>query len=226
MYYSIGSDCHPAMVLKHLNLRRESSPFDWLDTKCISVFEYFHEHIITDFKYFLYDLEKNERSQPYSKKYPKSIFLHDLDIIENNNVNEKYVKRIQRLQHNYNNSACVFVCNIKSNSILSHSIVSKLYVDCSKIINNNIFITNRHNLYIYIRYDEDFTENEQYCNSFYTKIKQLTNNNVVINKYCRNFKKDGIWGDNSKYSLHFKDLLSLQERFKMTNNQCTCITFT
>ena len=209
MFFSIGSDCHPAMVLKNLNLRQKSSPFDWIDTKGISVFEYFYENITTDFKYFLYDLEKNEKSQPYSKKYPNSIFLHDLDIIENNNVKEKYIKRIERLQLNYNNSKCVFVCNITSNSILSNYIVSKLYVDCLKIINDDIFITNRHSLYIYIRYDEDFTENEEYCNSFYTKIKNLNNNNVLINKYCRKFKEDGIWGDASKYSIFFEDLLVL-----------------
>lgn len=209
MFFSIGCDCHPAMVLKNLNLRNNSSPFDWLDTKSISVFEYFYENITTDFKYFLYDLKKNEKSQPYSKKYPNTIFLHDLDIIENNNVKEKYIRRIQLLQHNYNNSKCVFVCNINSNGILSNDIVSKLYTDCVKIINDDTFTSNRHILYIYIRYDEDFTENEQYCNSFYTKIKNLTNNNVLINKYCRNYKKDGTWGDSSKHSTFFKDLLVL-----------------
>ena len=51
MIVSIGCDCHVAMVLKNLNLRNNSSPFDWLDTKSISVFEYFYENITTDFKY-------------------------------------------------------------------------------------------------------------------------------------------------------------------------------
>ncbi len=29
----IGCDCHPAYMLSKLELRKESLPFDWLDTK-------------------------------------------------------------------------------------------------------------------------------------------------------------------------------------------------
>ena len=150
MFFSIGSDCHPAIVLKKLNLRNNSSPFDWLDTKGLYVFEYFYENIKTNFKYFLYDIVKNEKFQPYSNKYPNSIFLHDLDIIENINVKEKYLRRIQTLLVNYYNSKCVFVCNITSNTITSNDIVSKLYFDCLNIINDNTFVTNNHSIYIYI----------------------------------------------------------------------------
>lgn len=207
MFFSIGSDCHPAIVLKKLNLRNNSSPFDWLDTKGLYVFEYFYENIKTNFKYFLYDIVKNEKFQPYSNKYPNSIFLHDLDIIENINVKEKYLRRIQTLLVNYYNSKCVFVCNITSNTITSNDIVSKLYFDCLNIINDNTFVTNNHSIYIYIRYDNDLKENEQYCDIFYTKIKNLNNTNININKYCRNLKKNGIWGDDSKYAIFFKDLL-------------------
>ena len=80
------------------------------------------------------------------------------------------------LQHNYNNSKCVFVCNINSNGILSNDIVSKLS-QIGKNINDDTF---REIVIFYISIFDTMkiSENEQYCDSFYTKIKNLTNNNV------------------------------------------------
>ena len=51
----IGCDCHPAYMLKSLNLRKQSLPFDWLDTKPLFGLKYVYENIVNKFNFFLLD---------------------------------------------------------------------------------------------------------------------------------------------------------------------------
>jgi hypothetical protein len=209
-YYSIGCDCHPAHVLKTLDLRKNSSPFDSLDINPINTFEYFYELIQTEFKYFMQDLIINdEYSRPSSKHYQYSFFHHDKKINKDNTIKEKYLRRITCLLNHYTHFNCIFLVNIKSSSIISCEIASKLYLDCLKIINDDTFIKNNHIIFIYIRYDEDLNENKESIDVFYTKIKEINSKNIFIIKYNRHLKKDGIWGNTKMYHTYFNHLLTL-----------------
>lgn len=193
-----------------MGLRNKAGPFDWLDTNSINCLEYFYELIQTEFKDFMNNLIISEKySKPYSQYYPYSCFFHDIDIIDNNVIKDKYSRRIMRFLDHYNNLNCIYVGNLKSNAIISSEIASKLYLDCIKIIKDDKFIKNNHILFIYIRYDEDLNENEKYINIFYTKLKELNNKNIVIMKYNRHLQRDGIWGNSELYKTHFSHLLKL-----------------
>ena len=87
----------------------------------------------------------------------------------------------------------MFLANIKSDSITSYEIVNKLYLDCVKIINDSTFIKNNHILFIYIRYDDDFIENNEYINELYSKIKNLDKNNIFLIQYNRNLQEGRLY---------------------------------
>ena len=205
-FYSIGCDCHPAMVLKVMGLRKKSSPFDWLDTNSLNTFEYFYDMIQTEFKNFMREIVINNE-KPFSKYYPYSLFHHDPNIKDDIIIQQKYLRRISRFLDHYKHSSCVFLANIKSDSITSYEIVNKLYLDCVKIINDSTFIKNNHILFIYIRYDDDFIENNEYINELYSKIKNLDKNNIFLIQYNRNLQEGRLSGDPNMYSTYFNLLL-------------------
>ena len=206
-YYSIGCDCHPAIVLTHLNLRLSASPFDWLNTNVINTFEYFLDLVQTNFIHFMSDIQHDKL--PYSKYYPYSTFYHDTNIIQDSKIKEKYNRRIGRFMNDFNNSKCLFLTNIKAESISSHQSMNKLCSDCNDIISNKTFITNHHILYIYILYNENYDENKLYCDKFYNQIQSLNKSNIKIIKYCRHLTIKGIWGDKNEYNQYLKDISTI-----------------
>ena len=90
---SVGCDCHPAHMLKALSLRKQSLPFDWLDTQPVYGIKYAHENIINQFQFFLTDLKKNNEGKVFANKYQFAVFYHYDDLITNKKLQLKIKER-------------------------------------------------------------------------------------------------------------------------------------
>jgi len=211
-YYSIGCDCHPAYVLTYLKLRHKAGPFDHIDTKSIESAEYFLKLTNSSFLNFLDDLLINNNGKVISKHYPQTEFCHDNDLITNKESKHKYERRINRFMDDYKHSKCVFLLNIKYDTIKNKNDVIKLIGDIDNILNEHYFIKNDHILYLYLRYDENLDENKILCDLFINEIstKFKYSKNFVFKKYCRYKNKFGIWGNPLEYSNIFSDLFKFE----------------
>lgn len=207
-YYSIGCDCHPSHVLSHLKLRHKAGPFDHIDIKSLYSAEYFLKLINSSFLNFLDDLLVNNNGKVVSKNYSQAEFIHDNDLITNKESKHKYERRIKRFMDDYNNSKCVFLLNIKYDSITNKNEINKLICNINDILNDHHFIKNNHILYLYLRFDENLDQNKILCDTFINEIlkKFKYNGNFVFKKYCRCLSKSGIWGNPLEYSQIFSDL--------------------
>ena len=115
----IGSDCHPAYMVSKLELRKESLPFDWLDTKPLHALSYAQKNITERFSFFLKDLKKNEAEKVFADKYPHALFYHFDDLIDNKQLQNKIEQRINRFLKLYDSDACYFLHTLTSSCIQS-----------------------------------------------------------------------------------------------------------
>ena len=94
----LGCDCHPAYTLQSLNIRKQSLPFDWLNTNPVKGLAYVIDNIEKGFKGFLSELERNEEGHIISTEYPFAEFMHEKKLIENQADRQKFKRRIERFQ--------------------------------------------------------------------------------------------------------------------------------
>ena len=203
----IGCDCHPAYMLSKLELREESLPFDWLDTKPLLALNYAYQNINNRFTYFLKDLKKSEIGKVFADKYPEALFYHFDDLIENDKLQNKIKKRVDRFLKFYQTDECYFLHTLTSNSIETFDNVE--YVKQS-IINFKSLLKNNDELIIYLRFDESFDENKENA----ILLQEFTDSlsQVRLIKYIRFKDKFGIWGDESQYKILIKEL-GIRTRF-------------
>lgn len=197
----IGCDCHPAYMVSKLELRQESLPFDWLDTKPLLALNYAYQNINNRFTYFLKDLKKSEIGKVFADKYPEALFYHFDDLIENDKLQNKIKIRVDRFLKFYQTDECYFLHTLTSNSIETFDNVE--YVKQS-IINFKSLLKNNDELIIYLRFDESFEEhkeNAQLLQDFADSLSQ-----VRLIKYLRFKDKFGIWGDESQYKKLMNEL--------------------
>lgn len=202
-YYSIGCDCHPCHVLTELKLRHMAGPFDHLYTGSICSLKYFLNLVDTSFKYFLSDLKVNINNRIVSSRYPHTEFIHDKDLRKNPETVKKYQRRIQRFMEDYTKDKCVLLYCIHDSSIQSEEQSNELIHYIETLLNTQYFKDNEHILFIYLRYDENISENNLI---FIDKLQKIENKNLIFQKYQRNSKKYGIWGDTTKYCEDFNAL--------------------
>jgi hypothetical protein len=190
----IGCDCHPAHMLKTLNLRKDSLPFDWLDTKPLYGLTYVFENIKNNFKFFLSDLKKNDDSKVYASTYKHATFYHYNDLITNKEFQLKLEERSAKFLTFIKEKPCYFLNTITSESLHNEEAMDfflKSIVDFSSVLKPKDV------LIIYIRYDENFEENNKFCNKLILRVKDIKN--VTIIQYLRKKEKFGIWGDETEY---------------------------
>jgi len=207
----IGCDCHPAYTLKKLGIRKFSLPFDWLNTQPFSGIWYVMDNIKNNFIFFLSGLTKNERGYIVAEKYNFAEFMHEKDLIENIKSQNKFNRRIIRFIKIINKFDCFFLYNLPSNNITNLDQIDKFVNDVSdftKIIKPN------DKLFIYFRYDENYDENREYCNTLLNKLNNV--NKVHITKYIRSTKQFGEWGDYREYYSLYKNL-GINLRLKFPN---------
>lgn len=196
----IGCDCHPAYMLKSLNLREQSLPFDWLDTQPLYGIKYVYENIINKFEFFLSDLKKNKEDKVFAEKYECSTFYHYNDLIKNNELQSKLRKRCADFLKLIKKEPIYFINTVTSDSINSNEAIQTFL----NSINEFLSILKRKDLLlIYLRYDESLEENKLFCDELISKVSMLHKNVKIIN-YIREKENFGIWGDEKKYSALIK----------------------
>lgn len=190
----IGCDCHPAYMLSKLELRSESLPFDWLDTKPTLALNFVFETIQTKFDFFLKDLQKNEQGKIFSKKHPEALFYHFDDLIENKDFQKKIEERTQRFLKLYKNKACYFLHTVTSQAIETESDLQFVIQSINKF---SSILKPNDELLIYLRFDESLTENRHHAQLLEKAIQSYPQ--VKMISYVRQKETFGIWGDESIY---------------------------
>ncbi len=190
----IGCDCHPAYMLSKLELRSESLPFDWLDTKPSLALNFVFETIQTKFDFFLKDLQKNEQGKIFSKKHPEALFYHFDDLIENKDFQKKIEERTQRFLKLYKNKACYFLHTVTSQAIETESDLQFVIQSINKF---SSILKPNDELLIYLRFDESLTENRHHAQLLEKAIQSYPQ--VKMISYVRQKETFGIWGDESIY---------------------------
>jgi hypothetical protein len=157
--------------------------------------DYVNKNIKTSFKYFLSNLNKNDRGYVISSNYPGSEFFHYPDLIDNEKTKSTFYRRYRRFLDFFNNRKCFFLFNVTSAGLENSNDVS-LFLDS---VNEFHKLTKvNHSLLIYIRHDESFQENEIYCESVEKKLRKLKKTSVV--RYIRHKNDYGMWGDKAMYA--------------------------
>jgi hypothetical protein len=197
----IGSDCHPAYMLTKMELRNESLPFDWLDTKPIFALQYAYENIRDSFCFFMDELKINSDGKVYAEKYPCALFYHFDDLPTNKILKSKIEKRIQRFLYIIQSKSCCFVHSTTSITFDTNNIVIDYVETVKKFIS---LLKKDDELLIYLRYDETIEENKINCEKLFELISPLRKCRII--RYLRNKSKFGDWGDETKYIELIRDL--------------------
>lgn len=190
----IGCDCHPAYMLSKLELRKESLPFDWLDTKPHLALNFAFETIQSEFQFFLNDLDKNEQGKVFSQKHPEALFYHFDDLIENKDFQKKIKERTQRFLKLYKNKACYFLHTVTSQAIKEESDLQFVIQSIEKF---SSILKPNDELLIYLRFDESLTENGHHAQLLEKTIQSYPQ--VKMISYVRQKEVFGIWGDETYY---------------------------
>lgn len=157
MFIPLGPNCHPAGVLKKLNLRKFSYPFDWLSCNPSSrVFEYVNDLITTNFDNFTTNLSYNHRGKVISKNYDYVEFYH-CDIIKNRRlitIMDNRGKRFMDIISDENNNV-TFLCMLH-HTVLKDGLINnhKLYEDMINF-NTNINIKCKFKVLVYFYNDNN-----------------------------------------------------------------------
>ncbi|SCY78521.1 Putative papain-like cysteine peptidase [Flavobacterium caeni] len=211
-YYSkypiipIGCDCHPAHTLNSLFLRKISLPFDWLNIEPIHCFNYINDNINCEFSFFKSNVITNERGYFIASKYPSAEFIHEKKL-DSSDSQEKFDRRIARFTELLPKRN-IFIHNIPANSIKNKEDIT---VFIESIVKFKEIIHNGSTIHIYIRFDENITENETLANELYVR---LINSNIETIKYVRKLNKFGIWGDKKEYYRLLKNLkINIKQTF-------------
>lgn len=197
----IGCDCHPAYMLSKLELRKESLPFDWLDTKSHLALNFAFETIQSEFQFFLSDLDKNEQGKVFSQKHPEALFYHFDDLIENQDFQKKIKERSQRFLKLYKNKACYFSHTLTSQAIEEESDLQFVIQSITKF---SSILKPNDELLIYLRFDESLTENSHHAQLLEKAIQSFPK--VKMISYVRQKKEFGIWGDETYYKKLVNDI--------------------
>jgi len=197
----IGYDCHPAYMLNKLNLRTKSLPFDWLNMEPITGINYVIENIQSVFKWYLSDLIINERGYIVSSTFPNVEFMHEKDLIESPDTKAKLIRRYKRFNKIFKEFKCNFIYNLPSYCLNTNSDVITFKESVEKFLK---LIKDGDRLLLYIRYDENFDENNINCDLLFRTLS--SKNKIVIQKYIREKNAYGIWGDEKKYFNFLKAL--------------------
>ncbi|MEH1008506.1 DUF1796 family putative cysteine peptidase [Winogradskyella sp. ECml5-4] len=196
----IGCDCHPAYTLQKLNIRKRSLPFDWLNTDSIKGVKFVCDNIGNNFSGFLTKLYKNERGYIVSEKFPYAEFMHEKNLISSEKDKTKFIRRISKFLKLIKKDV-YFLYNITSDSLISDETVKEFF---NSVIQFQSFLKQKQFLCVYIRYDETFDENSKFCEKLLELLNDLKNVNAT--KYIREKEKEGIWGNEKKYTQLYRSL--------------------
>lgn len=195
----LGCDCHPAYMLRSLHLRNYSLPFDWLNIHPVKTFEYITENINDGFENFLKNPKINERGYFISEHYPYSEFMHEKDLNNHETIN-KFKRRIDRFLNLVKNQQVHFIHNFPVYSLQNENEISH-YINSIKLFQSKV--SPNSTIHIYLRFDENLSENKLLSDKLYNDLQGL---NINTTKYVRGLKDNGLWGVKSYYDNLLSDL--------------------
>lgn len=189
----LGADCHPANILKSLGIRKESYPFDWMNTEHHKCIEYVNENIKNDFNLFLSHLVKNHKNNIVSNNYTYAEFYQFKDLINNEKTQKKIKLRANKFLDIIQKKSCYFLLNVSAKEMKDSKINEFIFS-----IKEFHRITNyKHDLLIYIRFDDNINENKETVGRVLSELEVLEKTRVV--KYLRGLATYGIWGNEKDY---------------------------
>ncbi len=165
----------------------------------IKTFEYINENIDDKFNNFLKNPKINEKGYFVSEQYSYSEFMHEKDLNNQETIN-KFKRRINRFLNLILIKKIYFISNIPVNSLFEENDIHQ-YVNSVKLFKSKI--SHGSTIHIYLRYDENISENKLLSDFLY---RELHNLNINIYKYVRGLKSNGIWGLKSNYLPLLKNL--------------------
>ncbi len=190
----LGCWCHPAEVLKSLGIRRASFPFDWLATHPAKGIAYVNSNIETKFQNFIRELTTNDAGHLVSQHYPYAEFIHYSDLASNTDRRQQMMRRSMRFLECFDNESCTFLYSLTQVGLGTQAEVNG-FLDSVKTFHR--LGGGRHQLAIYITYEESITENSTRCGDVHSRLLETENTSVV--KYVRHVAQHGIWGDPDGY---------------------------
>lgn len=205
----IGCDCHPAYCLQKLHIRQHSFPFDWLNTAPVKAISYVAENIKNRFSHFLENLTHNEAGHLVSASYPFAEFIHEKELNVNQIAQQKFIRRQKRFLNALANQPVDLLFNIPVSEIKDLKDVDYFYQSVADL---TIDIKSNDRICIYLRYDENLSENAALAEALLNQLLKLEK--VSTTKYCRNLKRYGIWGNPDEYPQLLRSLeITLEKKF-------------
>jgi hypothetical protein len=197
----VGFDCHPAYVLRALQLREQSFPFDWLNTKASTGFHYVNCNIRSRFADCLDELTTNVYGKVISARYPETEFTHFDDLIENVKLRQTLARRAERFLEMFQRRNCLFLCAVSSLGLQNAEEVRELVAAAHEF---HELSGGRHRLLVYVRFNESFQENEEICRQLTFELNRIPN--VTVAHYIRGLSQFGIWGNPAGYTALLSSL--------------------
>lgn len=198
---SLGSDCHPAHILDYFKLRTKSYPFDWVYTIAYTGMEYVNDNIKTGFTKFVDKIVLNKWGEVASAWYENSAFFHFEGLLEDKDLQLKLFNRGKRFLKIFNNRKCKLLHCLTFEGLTCKEEADRFIKSVNEF---HTLSKHKHDLHIYIRFDESINENKEFCSYTEKELNKIPNTFAV--KYVRQFKEYGVWGDEKKYLELFKDL--------------------
>lgn len=197
----IGKDCHAAHSLDILNIRNQSLPYDWIRLKSILGLQIVSENIKEDFKYFLYNLKKNDKGNTFAEKYPDAEFTHSKAVLDNPKLRETYEKRCKRLLDIIKSKSVAYLYVLELGDFKDISDVNFFH---ETVLKFKEILKLEDSLHIYIRFDENIDSNSEISKELLLKVQTI--NQVFITTYIREKQKYGIWGNEKRYPKLYQKL--------------------
>ncbi len=190
----IGCDCHTAHLLKKINLRKHSLPFDWLYTNPVKGIEFVTKNSNESFQNFQKNMFYNSNGYLVSEKYTYSEFIHEKDLLDNTSSQDKVKRRTERFLTIIKEKKCQFLYSLHRKSMND---ISDADYFISSVIEFLTLLKKNDKLFIYLTYDEAIVANDNISNYLISKLNDLKK--VKIVKYEKNISKYGIWGNEKDY---------------------------
>lgn len=186
-------------MLNSLNLRKLSLPFDWLNMDGLKSIKYVNENIANNFAQFIENVRLNERGYFVAEGFDYVEFMHEKEL-DQPNTKLKFQRRIKRFFEVIENGGVVFIHNVPVNCFNNSENVAEYVADVKRFLT---LMPDKSKLCIYLRYNEDLSENEVLANELYEKLRELK---VDTCKYVRGLNANGIWGLKEQYYPLLKSL--------------------
>jgi hypothetical protein len=207
MIIPLGDHCAIAMILKELNMREKSYPFDWIahyeslnNSSIYTIFEIINKlnsspNIDEIIENYIGDAFTNNKINSKNQLWFPHDEINEKENITVHDIFQKYRRRFERLLDSLNHNKNIFIIvtrifyieeekfNILYNTIMNYN-KDNIIIFISGSTHNYFNVNNYNNvIYKYIHYQKELYYNYDYTH-FRPLIKYFLNNilNILLNK--------------------------------------------